>query len=272
MTCYNSELPIGPPGPVGPQGPQGPPVSGNGVSLAETLLIGDQTNGTNILIGNDAVVVVNGSKLEKGSIDNNTGGGISLICTNEKEQQWENGVRYLRQIGSANVYAETLDNINPSGFYDDTRNWGINSKYKNLVTGIEYICTDASTNAAIWIPSIGSWEPDFNIQSGSFVVAAIGGSASYSKTDAFVQFFFKLRIAFATDNIANFRMSLPFTTVLGFYDSIAICSLMNAKAIGGAVIKNTNNGNSNEIEFQFETENLSDDYYEFNVIGNFLII
>lgn len=25
MTCYNSELPIGPPGPVGPQGPQGPP-------------------------------------------------------------------------------------------------------------------------------------------------------------------------------------------------------------------------------------------------------
>lgn len=24
MTCYNSELPIGPPGPTGPQGPQGP--------------------------------------------------------------------------------------------------------------------------------------------------------------------------------------------------------------------------------------------------------
>ncbi len=25
MTCYNSELPIGPPGPTGPQGQQGPP-------------------------------------------------------------------------------------------------------------------------------------------------------------------------------------------------------------------------------------------------------
>jgi hypothetical protein len=25
MTCYNSELPIGPPGPTGPQGEQGPP-------------------------------------------------------------------------------------------------------------------------------------------------------------------------------------------------------------------------------------------------------
>lgn len=25
MTCYNSELPIGPAGPTGPQGPQGPP-------------------------------------------------------------------------------------------------------------------------------------------------------------------------------------------------------------------------------------------------------
>jgi hypothetical protein len=27
MTCYNSELPIGPPGPTGPQGPQGEPAT-----------------------------------------------------------------------------------------------------------------------------------------------------------------------------------------------------------------------------------------------------
>jgi hypothetical protein len=37
MTCYNSELPIGPPGPTGPQGPQGPP--GNATYQVYTALL-----------------------------------------------------------------------------------------------------------------------------------------------------------------------------------------------------------------------------------------
>lgn len=40
MTCYNSELPIGPPGPVGPQGPQGEPgTSGNASYKVYTALL-----------------------------------------------------------------------------------------------------------------------------------------------------------------------------------------------------------------------------------------
>jgi len=38
MTCYNSELPIGPPGPVGPQGPQGPPGNTLGYKVYTALL------------------------------------------------------------------------------------------------------------------------------------------------------------------------------------------------------------------------------------------
>ena len=37
MTCYNSELPIGPPGPQGPQGEQGPP--GNATYQVYTALL-----------------------------------------------------------------------------------------------------------------------------------------------------------------------------------------------------------------------------------------
>ena len=37
MTCYNSELPIGPPGPTGPQGEQGPP--GNATYQVYTALL-----------------------------------------------------------------------------------------------------------------------------------------------------------------------------------------------------------------------------------------
>ena len=157
MTCYNSELPIGPPGPVGPQGPAGPPGSGSGVSLADTLLIGNDTGGTDInLNSEDAIVLGNNSKIQEGTINNGFGGGVSLICTNEKEQQWENGVRYLRVLNGDNVYAETLDDIDPSNFYDNTENWAIGSRYKNLVTGIEYICTDASTDNAEWQPLSGT--------------------------------------------------------------------------------------------------------------------
>jgi hypothetical protein len=40
MTCYNSELPIGPAGPVGPQGPQGEPgASANGSYKVYTALL-----------------------------------------------------------------------------------------------------------------------------------------------------------------------------------------------------------------------------------------
>ena len=38
MTCYNSELPIGPPGPTGPQGPQGPQGTTLGYKVYTALL------------------------------------------------------------------------------------------------------------------------------------------------------------------------------------------------------------------------------------------
>lgn len=195
MTCYNSELPIGPPGPVGPQGPPGPAGSGSGSSLTATLFIGNDTGGRDInLTSGDSLVVDSGSKLENGSFDNGFGGGISLICTNEKEQQWENGVRYLRPLGGTNVYAETLDNVNPNSTYDSTKQWAIGSRYKNLVTGIEYICTNA--NSGIWLPLSGTWTPNTSLLSalitdltfgtsyysviGSIVTCMISGNATFN--------------------------------------------------------------------------------------------
>lgn len=161
MTCYNSELPIGPPGPVGPQGPPGPAGSGSGSSLAATLFIGNDTGGRDInLTSEDSIIVANGSKLKKGTIDNDFGGGISLICSNEKEQQWENGVRYLRVVNGTNVYAETLDNIAPNSTYNSTKNWATGSRFKNLVTSIEYICTNGGIGE--WLPLSGTWTPTFD--------------------------------------------------------------------------------------------------------------
>jgi hypothetical protein len=181
MTCYNSELPIGPPGPTGPQGP-------SGIINVSTLPILNEAESDDILY----------------IIDTSTGTSSQI----------------------------ELGNI-------------VNS---------------------------GSYTPLFAVQSGSFGVGAIGGVSWYNKSGNFVQFFFKLRIEFDTDSIAYFRITLPFSTNLTTYDSIAICNLIEPQTTGGAVILNTNNGNGDQIEFQFETENSSSDTYEFNLIANYVII
>lgn len=101
----------------------------------------------------------NGSALREGLIPHNYGGGISRVCANSKEDQWEDGVRYLIEtIGSTNtvVYAESINNVIPDNTYDETLAYAIGSRFKNLVTGIEYICTDAIASGATWLPLQGN--------------------------------------------------------------------------------------------------------------------
>jgi hypothetical protein len=119
--------------------------------LSEVLAEENITDGNDIVISDgDAIELENLSKLQQGTIDNGFGGGISQICTAEKEQQWENGVRYLRAVGGTNVFAETLDDIIPDNSYDNTKNWAVDSYFKNLVTQKLYKCTDATTDSAVW--------------------------------------------------------------------------------------------------------------------------
>lgn len=97
----------------------------------------------------------NGSKFREGAIPHGFGGGIARVCANEKADQWEDGFRYLIEtVGSTNtvVYAETINDIIPDDTYDETDSWAVGSRLKNLVTGIEYLCTQANEGDAIWIP------------------------------------------------------------------------------------------------------------------------
>ena len=99
----------------------------------------------------------NGSKLREGSIKRDFEGGIARVCTNEKEDQWENGVRSLFEVNGSVIYAESI-NVGdiPNQDYDAADSYAIGSRFKNLVSGIEYICTDASNNNAVWEPLSGN--------------------------------------------------------------------------------------------------------------------
>jgi len=95
----------------------------------------------------------NGSKLREGAIDHGYGGGIAKVCANDKTDQWEDGFRYLIQTsGSVNtvIYVENMNDDNPGSNDDEILSYAVGSRWKNLVTGIEYLCTQANEGDAIW--------------------------------------------------------------------------------------------------------------------------
>jgi hypothetical protein len=104
----------------------------------------------------------NGSKLREGVIQHGFGGGIARVCANDKTDQWEDGVRYLTSTtGSTNtvIYVENMNGTNPGSTDDVTQSYAIGSRWKNLVSGVEYICTDDTEDGAVWVPLSGSYEP-----------------------------------------------------------------------------------------------------------------
>jgi hypothetical protein len=149
----------------------------------------------------------NGSKLREGAIAHGFGGGIARVCANEKADQWEDGFRYLISTsGSTNtvVYAETINNIIPDDTYDETDDWAVGSRLKNLVTGIEYLCTQANEGDAIWIPLSGDWVPTISGGDGNTLVAA-----RYSVQGNVVTFVVEFEVQNSTASSLNVLITYP---------------------------------------------------------------
>ncbi len=126
----------------------------------------------------------NASKLREGAIDHGYGGGIARVCANEKADQWEDGFRYLiSTTGSINtvIYAENINGTNPGSTDDETQSYAIGSRWKNLVSGIEYICTVDTEDEAEWIPLSGdqvtfpTWNPTVTPDGVNLTAADIDG-------------------------------------------------------------------------------------------------
>jgi hypothetical protein len=161
----------------------------------------------------------NGSKFREGAIPHGFGGGIARVCANEKADQWEDGFRYLISTsGSTNtvVYAETINNIIPDDTYDETDDWAVGSRLKNLVTGIEYLCTQANEGDAIWIPLSGDWIPSISGGDSNALVAA-----RYSVQGNVVTFIVDFELGNSVTVASNFSVEiqypdgLPASSVLG---------------------------------------------------------
>jgi hypothetical protein len=129
-------------------------VTGNSVSgsqtLAQTLVIGNNTDGNNILLNStDAIQLENNSSLRKGTYNFGQGGGVSRICGVDYEDMWQGGIRH---VFDSNGFIRNSTNgfgIIPDSSFDDTLRFKIGS-FWTLDDGTTYECTDATTGAAVW--------------------------------------------------------------------------------------------------------------------------
>jgi hypothetical protein len=94
----------------------------------------------------------NSSRLREGTIDAGLGGlkGIAQICGAGYELKWEGGVLYVMG-SSGNTIRWSLYNFSntPAVTDDNTKGYQINSRW-TLDDGSVYLCSDASTGAAVW--------------------------------------------------------------------------------------------------------------------------
>jgi hypothetical protein len=60
-------------------------------------------------------------------------------------------------LGQSNSRTNNTATTNPATTNDSTQDYGVGSHWLNTVTGVEYVCTDATANAAVWYPINGSY-------------------------------------------------------------------------------------------------------------------
>ena len=129
-------------------------LSGSGGDDLATVLIAGNTSGANDIEFDSlqGLLFANNSRLREGTIDAGLGGlkGIAQICGAGYELKWEGGVLYVMG-SSGNTIRWSLYNFSntPAVTDDTTKGYQIGSRW-TLDDGSIYLCSDASTGAAVW--------------------------------------------------------------------------------------------------------------------------
>jgi len=128
-------------------------LGGGSQDLASVLSNGNTTGPEDIIFDEFfGLAFDNNSRLREGTVDAGLGGakGIAQICAVGYELKWEAGRLYVMG-SSGNTIRWSLYNFNvtPAVTDDNTKGYAVGSLW-SLDSGAVYLCSDASTGAAVW--------------------------------------------------------------------------------------------------------------------------
>ena len=99
------------------------------------------------------IAFANGSMLREGTTDAGNGGagGIAQVCSISYELKWEAGRLYVMEQDGFTIRSELFGFTDvPDAFDDETKGYIVGSR-RILDDGTIYVCTDATTDNAVWI-------------------------------------------------------------------------------------------------------------------------
>jgi hypothetical protein len=162
----------------------------------------------------DAGGLSNGSTIRQGSVERQGVTGISRVCSSDFEIQFVGGVEYYFQVGSQVTCANSIDENPPTQYYDTTQGYQQGSFYNDLKNGKSYLCTDATTDNAVWLPMCGEYIPVLDGASGA-VSNPISAKAYYSINNGYVDvtIFGAIDVDFSLTNAGNFYFTLPLVNI-----------------------------------------------------------
>jgi len=172
----------------------------NTPTFNEVLAEDNETDGQDISISDgDQIQFDNYSRIRKGATDAGLGGqkGVALVCSIDYELKWEAGRQYVMQQDGFTI-REVSHNftVTPTVNDDDTKGFVQDSRWI-LDDGTVYVCSDATTGAAVWgaitngtVTSVGLTMPSaFTVanspitSSGDIAVTGAGLVSQYVRGD-----------------------------------------------------------------------------------------
>ena len=125
-------------------------LAGGNQTLNDVLVVGNETLGTNIKVNDaDAIELENTSLLKKGTYDFGGGGGISRICSVGYEDMWQSGIHHVFDNNGFLRESTNCFSLIPDANFDVNLRFKVGSRWI-LDDGTLYVCTDATSGAAVW--------------------------------------------------------------------------------------------------------------------------
>jgi hypothetical protein len=162
----------------------------------------------------DAGGLNNGSTIRQGSVERFGLNGLELVCTNGKIIQWVDGREYYYETGNPIVHCNSIRGGTggeiPEPTHDETQGFQIGSRFTSLGSGKTYICLDATTENAVWLPMGGEYFPTLDGANGSCTNTTLD-KAFYSINNGIVEVSVQgtVDLDFSTFSEGSFNLTFP---------------------------------------------------------------